>query len=81
MVLKTGAQKCWHETIFGPKYKDFYFFDQLCVLTDSSVLISNTAIVFSSFNLKIPHCILVNLRVLVLDMTIANSSLDIICLK
>ena len=81
MVLKIGAQKYWHETIFGSKYKDFYFFNQLCVLTDLSVLISNMAIVISSFNLKIPHCILVNLRVLILIMTIANSSLDMICLK
>ena len=33
---------------FGPKFKDFYFFTKLCVLTNLRVFISNMTIVFSN---------------------------------
>ena len=32
--------------IFGPNFKDFYFYSKLCSLTNSRVLISNVTIVF-----------------------------------
>ena len=40
--------------IFGPKFKDFYFYTKLCNKTNSIMLISNKTIAFSNFNPKTP---------------------------
>ena len=46
--FKNVSLKISRKNDFCPKFKDFYLCVELCILTDSKVLISNRAIIFQT---------------------------------
>ena len=63
----TSSPKILKSSIFGPKFKDFYFYTKLCNKTNSRTLISNVKMVFQNCCPKDPNKALLvpNLRILI----------------
>ena len=53
ILFLNSSPKIPKSSIFGPKFKDFYFCTKLCNKTNSRIQISNMTKVFSSSTLKI----------------------------
>ena len=55
ILISNSSSKIPKSRIFGPRFRDFYFYTKLCNKTISRELISNMTILFSKSSSKIPE--------------------------